>query len=92
MRYEWDTTKNAANQRKHGLSFDAMDRFDWDFALHLETQTVDSETRDLTVAPLDANLAAVVTTERHGDTLRIISLRRATNTEIRKWRQEFHNG
>lgn len=92
MRLTWDPSKNESNKAKHGLSFDAMARFDWDFALLFETQIIDGEIRDLIIGPIDARLVAVVTTERDDDTLRIVSLRPATNTEIRHWREEFHNG
>ncbi len=52
MNYEWDSAKNTTNQEKHGLSFDAMDRFDWTFALCVETQVVDHEERELWIARL----------------------------------------
>ncbi len=42
--------------------------------------------------PIDLTLAAVVTVERSDNTIRIVSLRPATNTEIKIWRKEFHNG
>lgn len=92
MRYEWDDDKNATNRSKHGISFDAMAGFDWDYAALLDMQVVQFETRELWAGPIGDNLFAVVATERHGNTIRIISLRRATNTEIRLWREEFSNG
>ena len=92
MSYEWDSAKNATNAEKHGLSFDAMDRFDWTFALCVDTQVVDHEQRELWIGPIDLTLAAVVTVERSENTIRIVSLRPATNTEIKIWRKEFHNG
>ncbi|MGV6840583.1 MAG: BrnT family toxin [Planktomarina sp.] len=92
MQIEWDDAKNATNKAKHGLDFQDALRIDWAFALDLETQIVDGEVRDLTVAPLDARLIAAVTTQRDGNRLRIISLRRAVNAEIKEWRKEFQNG
>ncbi len=38
MNYQWDSAKNTSIKEKHGLSFDAMNRFDWTFALCVETQ------------------------------------------------------
>lgn len=92
MRYEWDETKNAANRRKHGIGFEEMAGFDWDFAALLDVHAVDFEARELWAGPIGDRLCAVVTTERHGNTIRIVSLRRATSTEIRLWRKEFDHG
>lgn len=33
MRYEWDEAKSLANGSKHGIGFDAIERFEWDSAL-----------------------------------------------------------
>lgn len=92
MRYDWNEAKNAANRRKHGLGFEDMAGFDWDFAALLETQAVNYEVRELWAGPIGDKLCAVVTTERHGNMIRIVSLRRATNTEIALWRKEFRHG
>lgn len=92
MRYEWDDAKNAANRSKHGIGFEEMSGFDWDFAALLDAQTTDFEARELWAGPIGSRLCAVVTTERHGNTIRIISLRRATNAEIHLWRKEFDHG
>lgn len=92
MRYEWDAAKSVANRSKHGMGFEDMSDFDWDFAALLDAQTVDFEARELWAGPIGNNLCAVVATERHDDTIRIISLRRATNAEIRLWRKEFAHG
>lgn len=92
MSLEWDETKNAINKVKHGLGFEAMARFDWNFAICLDAQFVKGEERELWAGPIDAGLFAVVTVEQSENTLRIISLRPATNTEKAKWRKEFHHG
>ena len=92
MRYDWDDQKDEANRANHGIGFEAMEGFDWTFAALLETQVVDFEQRELWAGPIGNNLFAVVTTERHGDTIRVISLRRATNPEKALWRKEFHHG
>lgn len=92
MRYTWDDEKNAKNRQKHGIDFDEMSGFDWSFAALLDAQIVDLEERELWAGPIGNRLFAVVVTERHGAVLRIISLRRATNTEIALWREEFSHG
>ena len=90
MEYDWDDNKNRTNIGKHGVSFDAMMRFDWDFAICVDAQFVDDEERELWLGPIDANLFAAVTIEKGGDMIRIISLRQATNIERALWRSEFH--
>lgn len=92
MRYEWDDAKNALNRRKHGIGFEDMARFDWDFAVLLQQQVVAFERRELWAGIIGDGIFAVVVTERHGDITRIISLRRANNVERRIWQREFHDG
>ena len=89
--YEWDEAKNEQNKANHGVSFEDMTSFNWDFALLLDIQHVDGEERELSIGPIAVNLYAVVTTVR-GQKTRVISLRRATNAEIRTWRKEFQHG
>ena len=91
MHYEWDPEKNRKNIDKHGIAFEAMSYWDWSLSLLLDVQVVSGEERELSVSPLTERLFAVVVTER-GETLRVISLRRATNAEIRAWRKEFQHG
>ena len=91
MQYEWDTTKNNTNQRKHGLSFEQMRDFDWPLALLTDSQFIDLEERELWLGPISRNVVAVVVVERGDEKLRIISLRQATNQEISLWKREIQN-
>ena len=88
MQHEWDEKKNADNLRKHGVAFETMDHFHWDYAVLTDSQYVHDEERELWIGPIGETLYAVVITER-GSVTRIISLREATSTEVRNWRQEF---
>lgn len=90
MEYEWDETKNAVNRRKHGIGFEAMDGFAWEYAVH-DIHYVDGEERDLVIGPISDKLYSVAIPERE-ETTRIISLRRATRPEERKWAREARNG
>ena len=90
MDYEWDENKSDWNRRNRGFSFGIMRDFDWDFALLADVQTVDYEERELWIGPIGTQLYAVVLIWR-GDNVRIISLRRAEQTDITKWRKEFQN-
>ena len=91
MIYEWDEAKDLVNQRKHGLSFGKIYSFDWDYAICIDTRLVDLEERELWIGPISPSLCAVVTTERI-NSIRLISLRRATQAEIALWRKEFQDG
>lgn len=78
MRFDWSTAKNAANQRKHGVSFEeAQTVFYVDDAL--------LEDRFLLLGPSAASrVLIVVHCYREADeVIRIISARKATRSEKR---------
>lgn len=97
MRFEWDETKNRANQRKHGISFEDAARVFFD-PLHVSIQdrVEDGEQRWQTfglVAGLVLVLVAHTTTEDDEDgqaveIIRIISARRADRWERRRYEEE----
>jgi hypothetical protein len=70
MKFEWDSRKAAVNRQKHAVSFE-------------EALTIFGDARALDYLGLSskARLLMVVHTERDGDTIRIISARRATKRE-----------
>ncbi len=90
MEYEWDETKNAVNRRKHGIGFEAMDGFAWEYALGPEIQYSDGEEREFWVGPIGQELFALALTERENVT-RVISLRPASKHEKRDWRRKYSN-
>jgi len=89
LQFEWDARKEALNRRKHGVLFD-------------EAATAFGDPRSLTVPDPDhsrdeirlvllgvsyrGRLLVVVHTER-GDSLRIISARKATKRERRQYEE-----
>ncbi|WP_417842009.1 BrnT family toxin [Terasakiella sp.] len=79
--YEWDDNKNKKNAGKHGVSFDAMEGFDWDTALVVEDAR-SSELRWIGYGFIGVRLFAVVFTVR-GENIRVISLRKANKREQR---------
>lgn len=84
MRYDWDPAKAETNARKHGIQFaDAVSVFADDRALVADDAP--DEDRFVTLG-LDAfgRLGVVVYTWR-GDTIRIISARKATPAERRAY-------
>lgn len=84
-RIEWDQAKNAANKRKHGVSFiDAEDLF-LSGVNYLElfdrAHSID-EDRYIAIGPVASGVLFVVFVERdEGDMVRIISARRADRGE-----------
>lgn len=84
LNFEWDERKNAANQTKHGVSFEAASEVFRD-PYHLEIydsrHSLD-EDRYVAVGKV-GNILFVVFTER-SDSVRIISARPATPLE-RRW-------
>lgn len=92
MRFEWDPVKAAANVRKHKVSFEAAKSvFYDDFALQFfDEQHSSAEDRFLLLGmSSDARLLLVCHCEREdGDVIRIISARKATESEALHYRGE----
>ena len=83
MRYEWDSDKAEANLAKHGVPFADIVRFDWDTAFEAEDTRYDYGEKGMqAVGLIDNRLHILVYTQR-GDTVRVISLRKANRREIR---------
>lgn len=81
MRFEWDERKRKSNLRKHGIDFVGCEAI---FAGTVKT-TIDDradygEERFVTFGLLDDRVVAVVHTEA-ADTIRVISIRKATKRE-----------
>jgi uncharacterized protein len=84
--FEWDDLKAEANLKKHGVSFQEARRvFDDIFALVEEDISADfDEDRFLATGMVGDTLIMVVFTER-GSRIRLISARRATSHEQRRY-------
>ncbi len=86
MNYEWDPAKAQTNRRKHGVSFaDAATVFADDWALLIEDDSP-RESRFVTIGRDAQDHILVVVHTYRGDTIRIISARRATRHE--RWQYE----
>jgi uncharacterized DUF497 family protein len=83
LRFEWDETKNEANIRKHGIDFvDAPEIFDSPMLVRPDSRMDDGEARWTGLGLLRGRVVVVVYTEREdGNTVRIISLRKALGHE-----------
>ena len=92
MRFEWDPGKAASNAKKHKVPFEAAKTvFYDDFAVQFfdEEHSSDGDRFLLLGMSSDARLLLVCHCEREGgDVIRIISARKATDTEAQYYRGE----
>jgi uncharacterized protein len=89
MRFEWDPVKAASNARKHHVTFEvAKTVFYDDFAVQFfdEEHSVDEDRFLLLGMSSDARLLLVCHCEREdGEVIRIISARKATDSEAQHY-------
>jgi uncharacterized DUF497 family protein len=85
MRIEFDPTKEASKQLKHGVSLAMAAELDWDAAWVWVDDRFDyREMRMIALAPKTEILYCVAFVDR-GDVRRIISLRRANRREAKHY-------
>lgn len=85
MQVTFDSAKDTANQQKHGVSMALANAIDWsDLACYADTRKNYGERREIAYALIDSRLYCVVFTER-GETIRIISLRKANKREVQRY-------
>ena len=89
MRFDWDRRKASSNHGKHGVTFEeAITAFDDPFALVApdHTHSRPDEKRGWWIGEADVGLLVVVFTIREQQTVyRIISARRASRKERRRY-------
>lgn len=89
MRFEFDRTKDKRNRTKHGLSLGFAERLDWNAMLaRVDDREYYGEERWVGVAPQGGRLYTAVFTVLDEETVRMISLRRATNREIEHYERQ----
>jgi uncharacterized protein len=89
MPFEWDEAKRAANLAKHGLDLArGIDLFDGRPTVTYASPR-GSEPRFVTVGDVGVAVLVVVVWTERGDTIRLISLRRARHEERRQYRARF---
>jgi uncharacterized DUF497 family protein len=95
LKFMWDEVKNRRNIEKHGLDFiDARELFTGvnPFLVNLESRQEYGEDRWKGIGILKGVVVAVVVfAERGGETVRIISLRKASNAERAAYEEEIKN-
>ncbi len=83
MEITFDPNKDAANIAKHGVSLALSAEIEWsEVMVRPDTRRDYSELREIGFGLIGDRLYCVVFTQR-GETLRIISLRKANSKEIR---------
>jgi uncharacterized DUF497 family protein len=94
MRIDWDDTKNRANRSKHGVSFETA-RLVFDDLLHVSVpdRHEHGEERWKTIG-LIGRVAIVVVAHTYGEengeeVIRIISARKATKSERKRYEDGF---
>ena len=86
MRFEWDETKNQQNQQKHHISFEEATEIFQGVTFTFVSNKIDySEIREVSIGTIqNVVVVAVIHTDRQGK-IRIISARKATPKERRKY-------
>lgn len=89
--FDWDPRKNEANRAKHGIGFEtALTAFDDPHAWLAvdERHSSASEVREILIGESDAGVLVVIFTVRESGTLlRIISARKASGRERRRYEE-----
>ena len=88
MQFEWDENKNQLNQSKHGISFEEAKEIFFSTIFTSVSEKIDyGEIREISIGKIQSVLiVAVVHTDRNGK-VRIISARKATPKERRKYNE-----
>lgn len=93
MRFEWDDEKNKSNIRKHGFDFaDAWEIFEAPLLAGLDEREDYGEDRWIGIGLLRGRIIVVVFTERDTETIRLISLRKASRHERINYEQAITDG
>jgi uncharacterized DUF497 family protein len=85
VRFTWDPHKAASNRRKHGVSFEEASTVFADPLAIVVEDAVHPERMLIVGESLRARVLMAVFTEVHDDETRIISARRATSHERRRY-------
>ena len=85
----YDSKKDKANRRKHGISLSRAEDFDFEEALYSIDDREDyGEIRFRAIGFLDARLYTLVfVDEEESDDIRAISLRKATKHEAKEYKE-----
>jgi uncharacterized DUF497 family protein len=88
MRITFDPVKNARNIAERSLPFDHVADLDWETALAVEDDRRDYGERRLRVMALLGQRLHVAVVTFRGDSMRVISFRRANSREVKRYADE----
>ena len=89
MKYFWDHQKNKTNIEKHGIDFsDALEMFKYPMLTCIDNRSDYGEERWVGIGFLKGIIAVIVYTEDDfNNVVRIISVRKATTNESKKFKE-----
>ena len=91
-KFEWDEVKNRDNIKKHGFDLtDAEEMFRGVLVVDPDTRADYGEKRWVGLGTIGGRVAYVVFTERDPDTIRIISLRKASHRERKEYEKAIQD-
>jgi uncharacterized DUF497 family protein len=92
VNFEWDDEKNRANIKRHGFDFaDGWEVFEEPLLVGRDMRIDYGEDRWIAIGSLGNRVVVIVFTEPNEETIRIISLRKATKHERTKLEQTLRN-
>jgi len=90
MKFEWDKRKNQANIEKHGLDFaDAHKVFESPMLVKIDDRKDYGEDRWIGIGLMDTRVVVIVFTEPIKNAIRVISFRKATTGERKRYEQAY---
>jgi len=93
MKLEWNEAKNRINIRKHGLDFaDAEEVLKGVIIATPDTREAYGERRWQGIGAIGQRIVQIVFAEAGADTIRIMSLRKATSRERKEYEKAIQNG
>jgi len=88
VQFEWDEPKRRLNLKRHGIDFlDAPEIFQGPMLVKLDEKNDYGEDRYIGMGFLRNQAVVLVLTEPHPETVRIISLRKATKNEEKRFKE-----
>jgi hypothetical protein len=92
MKIEWNEEKNRENIKKHGFDLaDAEEMFRGVLVVDADTREDYGEKRWVGLGTIGDRVAYVVFAERDPDTIRIISLRKASHRERKEYEKALQD-
>ncbi len=90
MKFEWDKRKNQINIEKHGLDFAGVHKvFQFPMLVKVDDRKDYNEDRWPGIGLMDMRVVVIVFTEPKQDTIRVVSFRKATTDERKRYEQAY---